>query len=154
MQDLVGAYLVAAGLLTVILTFFAAPYVRQTTRKALEQSHRNQGLTADQLKQVLDFSVTLGIALSVAIGLVLVGFGILTLFRRWSWLFYADLVIFGIGGLGVFSGLVGLTNGSSGPPGLAIPNLLISAVDLGLFIWMLVTRLQGSVWGARRVPNL
>jgi hypothetical protein len=154
MQDLVGGYLVAAGLITVILTFFALPYVRQATEKSLEQSQRNQGLTADQLKQVVDFSVTVGIALSVVVGLILVGFGILTLFRRWGWLFYADLVIFGIGGLGLFSGLFGLSSGSSGPPRLAIPTLLLSALDLALFIWMLVTRLRGRVWGARKVPNL
>jgi hypothetical protein len=154
MQLLAGGYLVAAGLLTVILTFIAEPYVRQATQKALLQSQRNQALTADQLKQIVDFSVALGFALSVVVGLVLVVFGFMTLFRRSSWLFYADLVIFGLGALGVFTGLFALTNGSSEPLGLAIPNILLSAIDLALFIWMLVTRLQGAVWGARKVPNL
>jgi multisubunit Na+/H+ antiporter MnhB subunit len=154
MQLLAGGYLVAAGLLTVILTFFAAPYVRESTRRALLQSPRNQALTADQLKQILDFSVTLGVVISVVVGLIFVAFGLMTLFRRWSWLFYADLVIFGIGALGVFTSLYTLGNGTSGPLGLAIPNLLLSALELALFIWMLVTRLQGAVWGARKVPNL
>jgi hypothetical protein len=153
MQLLAGGYLVVAGLLTIIITFFEVPYVRQQTAKILTQSQQNQGLTPDQLKQIVDFSVNIGLGISVVIGLIFVAFGVMTLLRRWNWLFYADLVIFGLGGLGVFTGLFGLARGTSGPPGLAIPSLVLSAVELGLFIWMLVTRIRGSVWGARKVPN-
>lgn len=150
MQLVAGGYLLVAGLLTAILTFFAAPYVRQATEKALRE--QNQGMTPDQLKTILDFSITLGIAFAVVIGLIYVAFGLLTLLRRWSWLFYADLVIFGLNGLGVFTGLFGLSRGTAGPPGLTIPNLVLSAAALALFVWMLVTRLRSGVWGARKLP--
>ena len=153
MQLLAGGYLLAAGLLTALLTFFAEPYVRQQTAKILTQSQQNQGLTQDQLKQIVDFSVNIGLGISVVIGLIYIAFGILTLFRPWAWLFYADLVILGLSGLGVVTGLFGLTRGNTGPLGLAIPNLVLSAAALVLFIWMLTTRIQGGVWGARKVPN-
>lgn len=151
MQLLAGGYLLVDGLLTAILTFFAGPSVRQATEKALQQ--QNQDMTADQVKAIVDISVTVGIVVAVVIGLIFVGFGVMTLLRRWGWLFYADLVILGLSGLGVFTGLFGLVQGSAGPPGLAIPNLVLATAALALFIWMLVTRLQGSVWAARNVPN-
>jgi len=67
---------------------------------------------------------------------------------------YADLAICGLSGLGVFTGIFGLARGAAGPPGLAIPSFILSAAGLALFIWMLETRVQGSVWGARKAPNL
>jgi hypothetical protein len=151
MQLLAGGYLLAAGLLTALLTFFAEPYVRQATEKALRA--QNQGMTSEQLKAIVDISVTVGIAVAVLIGLVYIAFGILTLFRPWAWLFYADLVILGLSGLGVVTGLFGVTRGNTGPLGLAIPNLVLSAAALVLFIWMLMTRIQGGVWGARKFPT-
>jgi multisubunit Na+/H+ antiporter MnhB subunit len=152
MQLLAGIYLLVAGLLTAILTFFAGPYVRLATEKALQQ--QNNGMTPDQLKSVVDFSVAAGIVIAVVFGLIYIAFGVMTLLRPSGWVFYGDLVILGLSGLGVFTGLYGLARGGAGPPGLAIPNLVLSAAGLALFIWLLVTRLRSGVWGARKVPNL
>lgn len=150
MQLLVGGYLLVSGLLTALLTFSAEPSVRQATEKTIRD--QNPDLTAGQLKSAVDFDMTIALTIAVLIGLVLVAFGVMTLTRRWSWLFYADLVICGLTGLGVFTGLFALARGSAGPLGLALPSLILSAAALALFIWMLVTWLQGTRWAARRIP--
>ena len=152
MQLVAGVVLAVTGLLTTILSFLAQPYVRQATEKTLR--NQNPALTPDQAKSLIDFSVTVGLLLAVVIGLVYIAFGLLTLFQRWSWLFYADLVVLGLSGLGVFTGLFNLARGPAEPVGFVIPNLVLSAAALAVFIWMLVTRLRGSVWGALRKPNL
>jgi hypothetical protein len=152
MQLLAGGWLLVAGLLTAVLSFSAERYVRQAVEKSILD--QRPGLPASQVKQLADIDMTIAVTVAVLVGLVLVAFGIMTFLRRWEWLFYADLAICGIAGLGVITGLLGLARGSAGPTGLAIPNLVLSAAGLALFLWMLVTRLQGSPWGARKVPNL
>jgi hypothetical protein len=152
MQLLAGGYLLAAGLLTALLSLSAERYVRQATEKSIRD--QNPDLTASQVKALADFDLTLAVAIVVVLGLILVAFGVMTLLRDWGWLFYADLAICGLSGLGVFTGIFGLARGAAGPPGLAIPSFILSAAGLALFIWMLETRVQGSVWGARKAPNL
>jgi multisubunit Na+/H+ antiporter MnhB subunit len=151
MQLLAGAYLLVAGLLTAVLSFFAQASIRQATEKALQQ--QNRGMTPDQLKAIVDFSVTVGLAVAVFLGLVYIAFGIMTLLRTWTWLFYADLVILGLSGIGVLTNLYGLARGSAGPPALLVPNLVLSAAALALFVWMLMTRLRGGVWASRKILN-
>jgi hypothetical protein len=150
MQLLAGGYLVLAGLINPSLTYLFQSYVRQVLEKSLQQ---NPSVTPDQMTQIVDLSVTGGLVVAVAFGAIYAVFGILTLLRRWGWLFYADLVILGLGGLGVFSGLFGLARGTGGPLGLVIPNLVLAAAALALFTWMLVVRIRGSVWAGRKVPN-
>jgi hypothetical protein len=150
MQLVVGTYLLVAGLLTTLLSYVAVPSIRHATEKSIRAQRPD--LSANEVKAIVDFGMTVGLALAVLIGLILVAFGVMTFLRRWSWLFYADLVICGLTGLGVISGLVSLTRrGNADPLGLALPNLVLSAAALAIFIWMLVTRLQGSIWGTRKV---
>jgi vacuolar-type H+-ATPase subunit I/STV1 len=151
MQLLAGVWLAVTGIVTTILTFLAEPYVRQATERTLRD--QSPAMTADQMKALLDFSLGAGIAVSVVIGLIYLAFGLMTMFQHWSWLFYGDLVILGLSGLGVFAGLFGLLQGTAEPIGFSVPNLVLSAGALALFIWMLVTRLKGGLWGAHRVPK-
>jgi hypothetical protein len=151
MQVLAGAYLLVAGVLTGILSIFAMSYVRQATRQALQQ--QTTGMTPDQLRSIVDLSVNLGVALAIGFGIVYIVLGLLTLFRSANWIFYADLVVLGLSGLGVFSNLFTAARGSAGPLAFLIPNLVLSAAALALFVWLLVTRLRGSVWAGRKIPN-
>jgi hypothetical protein len=150
MQLLAGGYLVLAGLINPSLTYLFQSYVRHVLEKSLQQ---NPSVTPDQMQQILDISVAGGLIVAVAFGVMYAAFGIMTVLRRWGWLFYTDLVILGLAGLGVFSGLFGLARGTGGPLALVVPNLILAAAALALFIWMLVTRIRGSVWGSRKVPN-
>ncbi|MDQ6919458.1 MAG: hypothetical protein M3Z98_08880 [Candidatus Dormibacteraeota bacterium] len=153
MQLLAGGYLVAAGLLTTLLTFFTVPAARQSAEETLRE--QNPALTPDEIRMAVDFAITIGLAVAVLVGAVYVMFGLMTLFRRWGWLFYADLVVLGLSGvLGVGSGVISLATRTAGPIGLLIPNLVLSLAALALFTWLLLTRIRGSVWGARKVPNL
>ncbi|HEY8760258.1 MAG TPA: hypothetical protein VIP52_05030 [Candidatus Dormibacteraeota bacterium] len=150
MQLLAGGYLLVAGLLTALLSFSAERYVRQATEQSIRD--QNPDLSAGQVKALADFDLTLAVTIVALLGLILAAFGIMTLLRHWVWLFYADLVICGLSGLGVFTGIFGLARGSAGPPGLAIPSFILAAAGLALFIWMLERLVQGGVWGARKVP--
>jgi multisubunit Na+/H+ antiporter MnhB subunit len=152
MQVLAGAYMLVAGVLTALLSIFAMSYVRQATEQALQQ--QNNGMTPDQIKSIVDLSVTVGVAIAIGFALVYVVFGVLTLLRPASWIFYADLVILGLSGLGVFTNLYSVARGGAGPLAFLIPNLALSLAALALFIWMLLTRVRGGgVWAGRKVPN-
>lgn len=150
MRVLTGAFLLLAGILGVVLPSLTRAYVQQAT---LQSVHRQSpGLTPLVLHQVVEFSVTVGIGIAVALGLVYVLLGVLTLGRLATWLFYTDLVVLGLMSIGVVTTVVGLARGSAGPVGFAVPNLVLSLGALALFAWLLRALIRTGPWACLRVP--
>src|SRR6202011_1063105 len=75
MQPLVGAHLLVGGLLTTLLSYVAVPSVRQATEKSIRVQRPD--LSVNEVRAIVEFGVTVGLALAVVAGLVLVGFGVL-----------------------------------------------------------------------------
>lgn len=144
MQLVVGGYLLLAGLFELVLATLSRDYVRRSTLAAVERQSR--GLTADQLRQVVETSVAIGIAAAAVIAVVYIVLGLLSIASRPPWLFTADLVVLGLVSLGVPVTIVGLLRGTGGPPAFLVPNLLLSLAALGLFAWMLSVRIRVGPW--------
>jgi hypothetical protein len=143
-QLLAGAFLLLAGLLEVVLATLTRDSVRQATAAAVQQ--QNSGLSAEEVRRVVDFSVDVGIGAAIAVGVVYLVLGVLTLARRPPWLFYADLVVFGLMSLEIPITLAGVGRGSAGPAAFVVPNLVIAVLALCLFAWMLVVRFRVGPW--------
>jgi magnesium-transporting ATPase (P-type) len=150
MRVLTGAFLLLAGILGVVLPTLTRSYVQQAT---IESIHRQSpGLTPLELHRVVAFSVSVGIGIAVALGLVYVLLGVLTLAWRASWLFYADLVVLALMSVGVVTTIVGFVRGNAGPPGFAVPNLVLSLAALALFAWLLRALIRVGPWACLKVP--
>ena len=148
MQLVVGGYLLLAGLFELVLSTVSRDYVRQSTLAAVE--HQSHGLTVDQLRQVVETSVAIGVAAAAVMAVVYVVLGLLSISRRPPWLFTTDLVVLGLVSLGVPVTVVGLLRGTAGPPAFVVPNLLLSLAALGLFAWMLSIRIRFGPWACVR----
>lgn len=144
MQLVVGGYLLLAGLFELVLATLSRDYVRQSTLAAVGRQSR--GLTADQLRLVVETSVAIGVGAAAVIAVVYVVLGLLSIARRPPWLFTADLVVLGLVSLGVPVTIFGLLRGTAGPPAFLVPNLLLSLAALGLFTWMLSIRIRVGPW--------
>ena len=147
LQLLGGAYLLFAGLFELVLATLSQQSVRLSTLAAVRGA--GASLAPPDLARIVDLSVGLGVAVAIAMSLVYVLLGLLTVAIRPPWLFYADLAVLGLVGLGVPVILAGLASGSAGPPGFWVPNLVLSLLALGLFAWFLYARLQVGPWACR-----
>ena len=101
---------------------------------------------------------TRGAALPLLLAIVLwVGLLAIGIVHRWRWVFWILLVAFLASAIAIPVGalqLAGIVPGAIGPRWYGVLRLLISAVELGLGIWMvLVYRRTRRTWGQRRVSG-
>jgi len=143
MQALAGAFLLLAGGYQVVATVVAWPAVKEAALRAIQA----QRLPAAQEQQATTLAADFGIAIGIAVGAVLLLLGVLSLARRSSWVFYADLVVFGVSAAGVVTGIVGLV---SGERTAALFQLLVGTVAAALFIWMLSAVIDTGPWACRK----
>ena len=111
-----------------------------------------------QLPAGSDVETIVSITIAFAIG-VGVFFAVLELvgavgsYFGWRWMFWAALVLFGLGGLSnVFGNLPALLKPATSPipvPGLVVTEL-IGVLSLGMFIWMLVGVIKYGPWAMRK----
>ncbi len=103
----------------------------------------------------IDTIVNIAIAGTIA---VVVIFAILELvaaagsYLGWRWMFWAALVLFGLGGLGTFTDLPTLFRPDTSPiplPAIAVSELLAIA-SLALFVWMLIGVIRFGPWAMKK----
>jgi len=151
MQLLAGAYLLLAGLFEIVLATLSHDFVFRSTLAAVERQSR--GLSPEEIRRVVETSVAVGVGAALAVALVYLVLGLLTLAMRPAWLFYADLVVLGLVSLGVPVAIAGLVGGTAGPPAFLVPNLFLSLLALALFAWMLLVRLRVGPWACLRTVD-
>jgi hypothetical protein len=103
----------------------------------------------------IDTVVNLAIGVTIA---VVVVFAVLELvgaagsFLGWRWMFWAALVLFGLGGLSTFTNLTTLFKPDTSP--IPVPGLLASELSgilsLAMFVWMLVGVIKFGPWAMRK----
>jgi len=143
MQALAGAFLLLAGAYQVVATLFAWPAVKEAALRAIQL----QRLPAAQEQEAAALAADFGVAIGLLAGAVLLLLGVLSLARRWAWIFYADLVVLAISAAAVVTGIVGLVRGE----GIAaLFQLLVGAVAAALFIWMLSAGIDVGPWACRK----
>jgi hypothetical protein len=148
MQVAAGGLLILAGVIGLLLSTLTRTYVHQATVAAIAQ--RSPSLAPEQVSRLVDFSVGVGIAVAMVIGVVYLVLGALTLFALKDWTFYADLVVFCLMGLGGIASLAGIAGGTAGPLAFSLPNLLLGLAALAMFGWMLWERVRVGPWACRR----
>jgi len=104
-----------------------------------------------------DVDTVVNIAIGFAIGAVIF-FAVLELiaaigsYLGWRWMFWAALVLFGLGGLGAFGNLGTLARPSTSPIPIAAVAVseLLSVASLALFVWLLVGLIKFGPWAMKK----
>ena len=152
MQLAAGAYFALAGLYSIISVLVFASAFREVMTK---QAQRNPSLTPDQVTQTVTIGIAAATVVAIVFGVLYLLLAAVTVGRRWSWVFYADLVLLFVGALGIFGAIAGLASpGASGQPaGASLLTLVFGLAAAGLFVWLLLGRIQRGVWACRRTPT-
>jgi len=149
LQYAIGAYLLVVAVFEGLSPFLFAAAVRAAALKSLQA---NSSIDKSQYDQLVNISVTVSTVTLLVFAAIFGVLGVMTALRRWSWLFYVDLVILGLQGVfGTLGGVVGLATGS-GSGAQEVAGLAFSVVALILFAWALLARIQRGVWAGRRAP--
>jgi hypothetical protein len=110
-----------------------------------------------QIPSGTDVNTVVNVSIGFAIGVVIF-FAILELvaalgsYLGWRWMFWAALILFGLGGLGVFTnlGTFARPNTSPIPIGAVAISELLSIASLGLFVWMLIGVIKYGPWAMKK----
>jgi hypothetical protein len=70
----------------------------------------------------------------------------------WRWIFWAGLILFGLGGLGAFTNLATLFKPATSP--IPLPAVLVSeltsVLSLAMFVWMLIGLIRFGPWAMKK----
>lgn len=110
-----------------------------------------------QIPSGTDVNTVVNLSIGFAVGVVIF-IAVLELvaalgsYLGWRWMFWAALVLFGLGGLGAFTnlGTFARPNTSPIPIGAVAVSELLSFASLGLFIWMLVGVIKFGPWAMKK----
>jgi hypothetical protein len=101
---------------------------------------------------ILWVSALLGVAISTV--------AVIGALKRWTWMFYVVLVLFGLGVLGLPVNIVTLLAGRSNLSGFNMPSGFIwlsigfGLIGTALFVWMLVAVIRYGPWAmAKKVDQ-
>jgi hypothetical protein len=113
LQLLAGGYFILQGVVGAVVLLTTRDQLRATVLQQMRHQLAAQPNPPDpaQVGQIADFSVGVALALGLFFALVGLALGVLTILRRWSWLFYVELVLLALGALGVFSNISNAANG-------------------------------------------
>lgn len=151
MQTGVAAYWAVAGLFTILTPILFGQAIKDAALRQMQS--QNPNLTGDQQQQALNLGLSFAFVLAVVFGLLYLALALLSYLRRFTWVFYVDLVLLGISAIGVVTDLISLGNRNNTQPALATGiGFVLSLVALGLFIWLLMARIQRGVWACRKMP--
>ena len=111
---------------------------------------------ADVLSTIQSF-ITVALGIGAAIGVAIAAIAIIGALRRWTWVFYAVLVLLGLQAVSFpFTLISALTTSTISPLKLPVA-LTVASVAFGipaiaLFIWMAVAAFRRGPWAMTRVP--
>ena len=158
LQYSVVAYYVASAIWAVAGPFLLAGPLSDYMNQAIQQ---NAALNPDvpppsadvlaTINNIITVALGIGAAIGVAIGAV----AIIGALRRWTWVFYAVLVLLGLTAVSFpFSLTSAFTTSSVSPLKLPIAITAVSVAfgipGVALFIWMAVAAFRRGPWGMTR----
>jgi len=119
---------------------------------SLLRSIKAQGLPAGS-----DIETAVSIGIAFAYGFVIF-FALLEVvaaigsYLGWRWMFWAAMVLFGVGGIGAFTNLSTVRNPDTSPVPIAgvLIGEVFSLLSLAMFIWMLVGLIKYGPWAMKR----
>ena len=160
LQIAVVARYVAAGLYGLALPFWMQGYMSAVMQRSLQQQQQAYppgegpppGFT-DMMNSIVTGSIWIGAIIGLAITVI----AIVGALKRWTWAYYAILVLLGFTLLGTVFNLINLAAGGAltarqpQPPEFTrIAAYIFGAIDTVLFVWMLVALVRRGPWAMQR----
>jgi hypothetical protein len=166
LQLAVAGWYVLQGLYALTLPFWMTGPMTQAMNQSIQQSiQRQQRLNPAVSPPPADFVNTITSMMSGAlwvaavIGLAIAVVAVVGALNRWTWTYYAVLVLLGFGAISLPLDLVNALSGSaiSSASGFTMPawtysvGLLTAIPSAALFVWMLVSLVKRGPWAMRKV---
>jgi len=156
----VVAYYVVSAIWAIAGPFLMAgpvsDYVNQVMQQQAALNPDTPQPPADVLSTIQSV-ITVALAVVAAVGVAISAVAIIGALRRWTWVFYAVLVLLGLSTLSFPFNLISAFTTSATSP-LKLPVALTAAsVALGipavaLFVWMAVAAFRRGPWAMTRAP--
>lgn len=161
LQLAVAGWYAIQGLFAASLPFWMVglmtPFLNQTIQRQ-EQLNPSAPPPPADLASTLTTTLTVTLAVVAVVVVAMAVVAIIGALMRWSWVFYAVLVLLGLGTVSLPANLVAAMLGSTAFTSLELPSWLTwSQVGLGipgaaLFVWMLVALARRGPWAMAKVP--
>lgn len=160
MQYSVVAFYAVSALWAIAEPFLLAGSLSDYINQVIQQNAAlNPNVTpppADVLSTIHNVT-TVALAIGAGIGVAIAALAIIGALRRWTWVFYAVLVLLGLQAVSFPFTLVSAFTTSTISP-MKLPTTLTAASvalaipALALFIWMAVAAFRRGPWAMTRVP--
>ena len=148
MQLGAAALFIVSGLYSVVTTLV---FVNHDSMLKALQAQGTQFPSGTDIDTVVNVSIgfAIGIVILIAIVQIVAAVGS---YLGWRWIFWAALVLFGLGGLSGLGnlGTFGHPATSPIPVGAVVVSELLSLVSLGMFVWMLVAAVKFGPWAMKK----
>ncbi|HKV88329.1 MAG TPA: hypothetical protein VJT78_10065, partial [Candidatus Dormibacteraeota bacterium] len=104
--------------------------------------------------------MTFILVVTAIFGFAIAAVGFVAALRRWTWAYYAILVLFGLGILSLLYSVLSLVASSAASSlygGFSLPgwtyvvSIATGLIDIGLFTWMLIALTRYGPWAMRKV---
>jgi hypothetical protein len=158
LQYSVAAWYLLQAIYAIALPFVMAgamaDYFKQVVQRQAELNPNTAPPPADLLSTMTTV-MTWGLGVGAAIGVAIAVVAIIGALRRWTWVFYAVLVLLGLQTVSFpFTVISAFATSSLNPVKLPV-ELTASSVALGipavaLFVWMLIAAIRRGPWGMVR----
>jgi hypothetical protein len=162
LQLAVAGWYVLQGVYSLTLPFWMGGSISQMVNQAVQRQETLNPTASPppgEFVNVMTTFVNTFLWIGAAIGVVIAAVVVIGALKRWTWIYYAVLVLLGFGAISLPLDLVNALGGSaiSSASGFSLPawtdwlGLIVSIPGTALFIWMLVALAQRGPWAMRKV---
>ncbi len=160
LQYSVVAYYVISAIWAVAGPFLMAGSISDYVNQVIQQ---NSALNPDvpppsaDVLATINSVITVALGLGAAIGVAISAVAIIGALRRWTWVFYAVLVLLGLQSVSFPFTLISAFSTSALSPmklpvALTAASVALAIPAVALFIWMAVAAFRRGPWAMTRVP--
>jgi hypothetical protein len=159
LQYSVVAYYLLSAIWAVASPFLIAgpisDYINQVMQQQAALNPDTPPPPADVLSTIQNV-MTVGLAIGAAVEVAIFAVAIIGALRRWTWVFYAVLVLLGLSTVSFpFSLISAFTNSATSPlklpVGVTAASVAFGIPAVALFVWMAVAAFRRGPWAMTRV---
>ena len=161
LQYVLASWFTLGALITLSLPFWSSRLVTAIVNQSIQNQERLNPAATPLPNGFADSMTTLVNAIllvSAVFGLLIYVGAFIGTLKRWTWLYYVILVVFGLGLLGLPINIISALTGQTFTGGqLMFPSWYqwvqvgLGVVDAGIFVWMLAALMKFGPWALRKV---
>jgi len=162
LQLTVAGWYVLQGVYSLTVPFWMGGSISQVVNQAVQRQEALNPTASPppgEFMNVMTTFLNTFLWVGAAFGLVIAAVVVIGALKRWTWIYYAVLVLLGFGAISLPLDLVNALGGSalSSASGFSLPawtywlGLIVSIPGTALFVWMLVALAQRGPWAMRKV---